>query len=267
MNIINSIILGIVQGLTEFLPVSSSGHLVIFQELLKYNKPGILFEIIVHIGTLTAVIVYFRKDIVKLIIAVFSWKKDRDNEIKSYQHMLLHLIIASIVTGIIGLIFQDILESFFDNILMVSIMLLVTGLILFISDKVKNTNREQLNLPTSLFIGFAQSIAIIPGISRSGSTISAGIFAGLKRDIAVRFAFLLSIPAIIGAVILKSKELSDVITHDLLLPYLLAGISAAIVGYLSISLLIQLIKKAKLIYFSIYCWIVGCLTIGITLLK
>jgi len=267
MNIINSIILGIVQGLTEFLPVSSSGHLVIFQELLKYNKPGILFEIIVHIGTLTAVIVYFRKDIVKLIIALFNWKKDRDNEIKSYQLMLLHLIIASIVTGIIGLIFQDILESFFDNILLVSIMLLVTGLILFISDKVKNTDREQLNLPTSLFIGFAQSIAIIPGISRSGSTVSAGIFAGLKRDVAVRFAFLLSIPAIIGAVILKSKELSDVLTHDLLLPYLLAGISAAIVGYLSISLLIQLIRKAKLIYFSIYCWIVGCLTIVITLVK
>ena len=146
-------------------------------------------------------------------------------------------------------------------------MLLVTGLILFISDKVKNTDREQLNLPTSLFIGFAQSIAIIPGISRSGSTVSAGIFAGLKRDVAVRFAFLLSIPAIIGAVILKSKELSDVLTHDLLLPYLLAGISAAIVGYLSISLLIQLIRKAKLIYFSIYCWIVGCLTIVITLVK
>lgn len=266
MNLLNSIILGIIQGLTEFLPVSSSGHLVIFQKLLNFNEPGIIFEVVVHIATLLAVIIYFRKDVVKLIIAIFNWKKNRTTEIKSYQHLLLFLIIASLVTAVIGFTFKDILESFFDNLFLVGIMLLVTGLILFISDKIKNTKREKLNIPSSLLIGFAQSIAIIPGISRSGVTITAGIFSGMKRELATKFSFLLSIPAILGTGLLKLKELNQVARSDgLWFSYLIAGITAAIVGYFAIAILIKLIKKARLFYFSIYCWIVGLITIFVML--
>ena len=266
MNLLNSIILGIIQGLTEFLPVSSSGHLVIFQKLLNFNEPGIIFEVVVHIATLLAVIIYFRKDVVKLIIAIFNWKKNRTTEIKSYQHLLLFLIIASLVTAVIGFTFKDILESFFDNLFLVGVMLLVTGLILFISDKIKNDKRDKLNIPASILIGFAQSIAIIPGISRSGSTITTGIFLGLRRELATKFSFLLSIPAILGTGLLKFKEFNQVAHSDGLgFSYLIAGITAAIVGYFSIAILIKLIKKARLFYFSIYCWIVGLITIFVIL--
>ncbi len=266
MNLLNSIILGIIQGLTEFLPVSSSGHLVIFQKLLNFNEPGIVFEITVHIATLLAVIIYFRKDIVKLIIALFNWKKNRSKEIKFYQQLLLFLIIASLVTAVIGFTFKDILESFFDNLFLVGVMLLVTGLILFISDKIKNDKRDKLNIPASILIGFAQSIAIIPGISRSGSTITTGIFLGLRRELATKFSFLLSIPAILGTGLLKFKEFNQVAHSDGLgFSYLIAGITAAIVGYFSIAILIKLIKKARLFYFSIYCWIVGLVTIFVML--
>jgi undecaprenyl-diphosphatase len=267
MHLISAIVLGIIQGLTEFLPISSSGHLVIFQHLLNFNQPGILFDITVHLGTLLAVLIYFRNDVYHLISSIFTWGKRRSQEVRFYQQFLLYLLIATGITGILGFAFKNILESFFSNLLLVGIMLLVTGLILFISDKIKKNERERLTVPASLLIGLAQSIAIIPGISRSGSTIATGIFCGLKRELAARFSFLLSIPAIFGAGILNLKDLSEeTITNGVWLPYLLGGIAAAIVGYFSIAILISLITRAKLSYFSYYCWIVGCITITIILL-
>lgn len=258
MSIIEAAFLGVVQGLTEFLPVSSSGHLVIFQNLLKIDEPGVLFEIMVHIGTLLAVIIYFRKDVYHLIAAIFQWKKGRPEEVKSYQRLLFYIIVATCVTGILGIAFQDLFESFFDNLLLVGCMLLVTGLILFISDRIKDTSREELNLGSSLLIGFAQSVAIIPGISRSGATISTAIFTRLTRETAARFSFLLSIPAILGAALLNIKDLSQVMKIDGTgISYIIGGISAGIVSYFAIMFLISLIKKAKLSYFSIYCWIIG----------
>lgn len=258
MSIIEAAFLGVVQGLTEFLPVSSSGHLVIFQNLLKIDEPGVLFEIMVHIGTLLAVIIYFRKDVYHLIAAIFQWKKRRPEEVKSYQRLLFYIIVATCVTGILGIAFQDLFESFFDNLLLVGCMLLVTGLILFISDRIKDTSREELNLGSSLLIGFAQSLAIIPGISRSGVTISTAIFTRLTRETAARFSFLLSIPAILGAALLNIKDLSQVMKIDGTgISYIIGGISAAVVSYFAIMFLISLIKKAKLSYFSIYCWIIG----------
>lgn len=262
MTFFKSIILGIVQGLTEFLPVSSSGHLVIFQKLLKFNDPGVLFEITVHLGTLIAVIVYFRQDIWKIIRSIFIWQKDASEEIKRSHSLLFHLIIASIVTAIIGFAFKDMFESFFENTLLVGLMLIVTGIILFISDKIKRTDKTKMSVPSSLLVGFAQSIAIIPGISRSGATITTGIFTGRTRDLATRFSFLLFIPAIIGATLLKLKNLQDAISvSGAAGNFITGGIAAAIVGYFAIAVLIRIIKKAKLFYFSIYCWIIGIITI------
>lgn len=258
MSIIKYIILGIIQGLTEFLPVSSSGHLVIFQELLGINKPGILFEIIVHLGTLAAVLIYFRRDIVKIISSIFIWGKRNNTEVKYYHNLLFFIIISTIITGVIGLLFKERLEPVFENLTLVSIMLLITGTILFISDKIKNPRKERVGWLNAVVVGISQSISILPGISRSGSTIASGLFTGLTRKLATKFSFLLSIPAILGAAILKSKELNSLTnSSDLLLPYLIAGVSAAIVGYFSIILLVKLIEKAKLLYFSIYCWTVG----------
>ncbi len=262
MTAIKAIILGIVQGLTEFLPVSSSGHLVIFQKLLKFNDPGVLFEIAVHLGTLVAVIIYFRKDIWEIILSVFNWKKDAPENIKYAHHLLFHLIIASVITAIIGFAFKDTLESLFQNTVLVGFMLIVTGGFLFASDKIRNTTRKQMSVPSSLFVGLAQSIAIIPGISRSGATITAGIFTGRTRDLATRFSFLLSIPAILGATLLKLKDLQDAVSSGSMgMNFILGAFFAAIVGYFAITILIKMIKQAKLFYFSIYCWIIGIITI------
>jgi len=262
MTALKSIILGIVQGLTEFLPVSSSGHLVIFQKLLKFNDPGVLFEIAVHIGTLVAVIIYFRKDICEIIRSIFNWGKDAPDNIKYAHHLLFHLIIASVITAIIGFTFRDTFESLFENTVLVGFMLIITGGVLFASDKIRNTTKKQMSVPSSLLVGFAQSIAIIPGISRSGATITTGIFSGRTRDLATRFSFLLSIPAILGATLLKLKDLQSAAASGAMgLNFILGGIAAAIVGYFAISFLIKMIKQAKLFYFSIYCWIIGIITI------
>jgi len=267
MTIIKAIFLGIVQGLTEFLPVSSSGHLVIFQHLFNINEPGVLFEITVHIGTLLAVIIYFRKDVYHLIASIFQWGRGRREDVRSYQRLLFYIIIATAVTGILGIAFQDFFESFFDSLLLVGFMLLITGLILFISDRVKNTSREDLTLWRSLVIGFAQSVAIIPGISRSGATISTAIFTKLTRDTAARFSFLISIPAILGAALLNIKGFSQVMKIDGIgISYLIGGLAAAIVSYFAIIFLIRLIREAKLSYFSIYCWIVGATVIVLSLI-
>ncbi len=262
MTALKSIILGIVQGLTEFLPVSSSGHLVIFQKLLKFNDPGVLFEIAVHLGTLVAVIIYFRKDIWEIIQSIFNWRKDASENIKYAHHLLFYLIIASVITAIIGFAFKDIFESLFENTVLVGFMLIITGGILFASDKIRNTTKKKMSVPSSLLVGFAQSIAIIPGISRSGATITTGIFTGRTRDLATRFSFLLSIPAILGATILKIKDMQSAMSSsEVVLNFILGGIVAAIVGYFAISFLIKMIKQAELFYFSIYCWIIGIITI------
>jgi len=262
MTALKSIILGIVQGLTEFLPVSSSGHLVIFQKLLKFNDPGVLFEIAVHLGTLVAVIIYFRKDIWEIIQSIFNWRKDAPENIKYAHHLLFYLIIASVITAIIGFAFKNIFESLFENTVLVGFMLIITGGILFASDKIRNTTKKKMSVPSSLLVGFAQSIAIIPGISRSGATITTGIFTGRTRDLATRFSFLLSIPAILGATILKIKNMQSAMSSsEVVLNFILGGIVAAIVGYFAISFLIKMIKQAELFYFSIYCWIIGIITI------
>ena len=262
MTAIKAIILGIVQGLTEFLPVSSSGHLVIFQKLLNFHDPGVLFEIAVHLGTLVAVLIYFRKDIGEIIASLFVWKKDAPEHIKRAHHLLLHLIIASIITAVIGFAFKEKLESLFENTLLVGFMLIITGGVLFASDKIKNTQKKNMSVSSSLLVGLAQSIAILPGISRSGATITTGIFTGRTRDLATRFSFLLSIPAILGATLLKFKDLQSAVSNGSMgLNFFLGGIFAAVVGYFAIAFLIRMIKKAKLFYFSIYCWIIGLITI------
>jgi undecaprenyl-diphosphatase len=263
MSILESIILGIIQGLTEFLPVSSSGHLVLAQYFWGINEPGISFEIIVHLGSLLAVLIYFHKDLLALLLSatkVFSSKKTYSdvNNLK----VIAYLIIATITTAGIGIMFKDNFESLYNIPLAVAISLFVTGLITYISDKIPNGDFEDYNIgwAKAIFIGIGQALAIIPGISRSGTTIAFALFSKMKRENAARFSFLLSIPAILGAALLDFLDMEN-FDLSLLGRYSFGALSAFISGFLVIALLINLIQRKKLKYFSYYCWLASLVSI------
>jgi len=263
MTLFESILLGTIQGLTEFLPVSSSGHLVLGQHFLGINEPGISFEIIVHLGSLLAVLLYFYKDIIALLSSltkIFSSKKSYQdvNNIK----IIVYLFVATFVTAIIGFTFKDNFEALYDIPWTVSIALFVTGLILYISDKIPNGNFNDYNIGwvKAIFIGIGQALAIIPGISRSGTTIAFSLFSRMKRENAAKFSFLLSIPAILGAALLDFKDMkaNELATMG---RYSAGAVAAFISGFLVIALLINLIQKKKLKYFSYYCWTLSLVSI------
>ncbi len=246
-----SIILGLIQGLTEFLPVSSSGHLVIFSSLLGKVNDGILFDLMLHFGTLLATIVVFRKKIMSLILGLF--KKDPES-IKS----TLLIVVACIPTGLIGIIFKTPLESLFDKPLIVSCTLFLTGIIIF-SSRFRGNGTATFGYKTALMIGIVQGLAIIPGISRSGSTIAISMLIGIDRKEAGEFSFLISIPAIFGAVLLKSR---DVLADPALSASIGAGevvgtLVSFIVGVIALKWLLSFVQKGKLHYFAPYVWAVS----------
>jgi len=259
MDILKIIFLGVIQGLSEFLPISSSGHLVLLKHFFAFKTGDITLEIILHIGSLFAVLVYFRGDIFILATSVIRYK-DKSCRTILNRKVVIYLLLATLVTGIFGILFQSSLEAFFDKPLLVCLMLFVTGFILLLSDKMhsKDLLCNNLGIKKSLLMGFVQFFAIIPGISRSGSTVAFGIFSGLKREEAARFSFLLSIPAILGALILKFEQ---IVSSDDIKIYLLGAFFAFVSGYLVISSLIKIIKKQKLRYFAYYCFILSSLSL------
>lgn len=270
MSIFKAIIMGIVQGAAEFLPVSSSGHLVIFGKLLGINEPNNTFEVLLHLGTLVAIFVVYHKDVKEMIIEFFGMVRDlfkgEFNLDNPYRKLVALIIVASIPTAILGFAFQDTFESLFGSILPVGIALLITGTLLYVSDKIREGKKDEkrTNFRNATVIGIVQGLAITPGISRSGSTIVAGLFLGLKREMAVRFSFLMSIPAVLGAVLLKGKDIIEAgtATEGLFLQYGVGAAVAAIVGILSIKLLEKVVLNKKFHYFAYYCWAVGAIAIG-----
>ncbi|MCK9585055.1 MAG: undecaprenyl-diphosphate phosphatase [Candidatus Cloacimonetes bacterium] len=269
MNYLQAIILGIIQGLTEFIPVSSSGHLVLAQHFFGIESAdNITFEVFMHLGTLLAVLIFFRKLIWELIRSLFCWKSNLESEPhRNNRALIVYLIIATLVTGVFYLIFKDILEGAYQNPLLVSFMLLITGAMIFASDFVKNTSIPASNTGflKSAFIGLAQGLAIMPGISRSGATITASLFCGIKRKDAAHFSFLLSIPAILAANISELPALMALDTG--VLGIYLAGFAASFVaGYLVIAALIRLIQAGSLKYFAFYVWLVALAFIGYILI-
>ena len=259
---IKSIIFGIIQGLTEFLPVSSSGHLVLSQHFLNkgVENSDLTFEVFLHLGSLLAVFIYFRKDIANLFLSIFKWDKN-ENTVNNHK-TILYLLIATFVTGIFGFTCKDFFESLFSNALLVAVFISVTGIILFISDKLSEgkLNTHDLGFKKSLLIGLGQTIAITPGISRSGTTIAFSLFTKMKREEAARFSFLLSIPAILGANIGEINSLLN-LNKLAFINYSAGFLAAFISGYLVIGLLLSMIKKAKLKIFSYYCWTVSLISI------
>lgn len=264
MNLLQAIFLGLVQGLTEFIPVSSSGHLVLAQKLFGITAAeDISFEIFLHLGTLLAVFLYFYRPIWDMIKSLFIWRKDAIGESHAKNRMIiLYLIIATFATGVLYLIFGDIFEAMYQLPRVVAAMLIITGVILYLSDMMKDTRIPQSNIGfiKSFLIGLAQGIAIIPGISRSGSTIAASVFCGMKRKDAAQFSFLLSIPAILGANLLSLREF-QAIESAMWGKYIAGFIVSFVSGYLVIAFLIRLIQGGKLKYFSYYLWAVGLISI------
>jgi undecaprenyl-diphosphatase len=259
MSILQAIFLGFVQGLTEFLPISSSGHLVFFQSLLGLKEPPIFFDVMLHLGTLLAVVIYFWKDIWKIIAGIGSALKGKEGN-REGLILFLWIILASIPTGLMGILFKDWFESFFSEPKLVGGMLILTGLVLWLTRFAKKEGKqpERMKWFDAIFIGIAQGIAIIPGISRSGATISSGLFCGLDQELSGKFSFLLSIPAILGATLLEYKKMD---TTSGIGTILIGTFVAFGVGILALTFLMKIVKAGKIFNFSYYCCGVGILMI------
>jgi len=248
-SLLQGIILGTVQGLTEFLPISSSGHLVLAEKILGVRQRGLGLEVLVHLGTWLAVILYFRRKIWEIIRAfIYPSKGDKGD-----RRLFLYLVIGSFPAGIVGLLLRNPIEKIFHNPYLVSGMLLVTGFILF-STKFSRRRTATLSPTNSLLIGTAQAFAILPGISRSGTTISAGLLQGIDGEKSAEFSFLLAVIAILGANLLELRGL-----NQLPFSYIIAALFSLGSGYLAIVYLLRVIRKGKLWGFSYYCWGVGIL--------
>lgn len=271
LNLWEGILLGIVQGLTEFLPVSSSGHLVIVQSFIKgFRQPGVFFDVMLHLGTLLAVLFFLRREILEILLSLVpsGWfRRDRDDtKVSTGRKMALYIVIATVCTGVIGLLFEERIHHLFTSPRTVSLMLLVTGALLFLSDRFRGTRTErEMNMTDSLVIGIVQGMALIPGISRSGTTIAFGLFRGLDGSAAARFSFLLSIPAVLGALILESRYIEAVPVSDMAI-YLAGMVAAAVTGFLTLGLLLFVIRKRRLSLFAYYCWILGISTLIIRMI-
>ena len=275
MTYLEAIVLGLIQGLTEFLPVSSSGHLAILQYFFDINGDSVvIFTIILHVGTLLSVFFMYWRDIIELIIELFKTIGDifrgrglRLDE-RPVRRLGVMIIIASIPTGIIGILFNDFFESLYTNLIPIGIGLIVTGILLWYAESIKVGYKDEksMSFPNALLIGVLQGMAICPGISRSGSTLVGGLTSKLDKDFALKFAFLLSIPAILGSLIFEVGDdaMSGVIGESMG-PVIVGGLVAAISGVFAIKTMVKAVRNNNLKRFSIYVWIVGILIILISL--
>lgn len=266
MDMLQTIALGIIQGLTEFLPVSSSGHLVIFEHFLGFKEPELLLDASLHLGTLIAVGLFFRADLHDM--ARESWAvitaKGRGLADAPHASLTLMVMIGSVPTALMGIVFRDFFEGLFGSVTVAGAMILVTGGIVGVTRLIPRSRHAFVHVTPimALAVGTAQGLAIVPGISRSGTTIVCALLLGLDRDLAGRFSFLLSIPAIIGAVVLQLNAES---LHRVgMLPLSLGLLTSALVGLAALKILMRMVRRGHFYYFAPYCWAVGT---GIILLS
>lgn len=285
MSIIQAIILGLIQGLTEFLPISSSGHIVIFEKILNvHTTNGVLFEIMLHVGTLLAIMIVYWQDILDMFMESFGLTRDIATNIfrktvskltrKQYdgiyliktrgRKMIVLVLIACIPTAIMGIAIKGFIEDFFlKSLFAVGVALMITGLLLRMSKRKVYGDKDvaTADYQDAFMVGIMQGIAIVPGISRSGSTIVGGLFSKFKKEFAVKFSFLISIPAILGAAILKISEVKFEEIYSEFGIYASGMIASAVIGYISIRMLNILLKENKFQYFSYYCFFIGMVAI------
>lgn len=259
MTWIEALILGVIQGLTEFLPVSSSGHLEIGSVLLGvHSSENLLFAVVVHAATALSTIVVFRKDIAEILAGLFQfkWNESWDFAIK--------IIISMIPVGIVGVFFEEEITALFTgNLLLVGSMLIVTSALLFFTH-FKKDNHKEVSKPSAFIIGLAQSIAILPGISRSGSTIATALLLGVEKSKATRFSFLMVLLPILGASMLKLKDyFESPASYEGLgaTPMLVGFLASFIAGYIACKWMVGIVRKGKLTYFAVYCFVVGLIAI------
>lgn len=265
MDIIHGIIIGIIQGLTEFLPVSSSAHLIIIQKLLGVES-SLAFDVFLHLATLLAVLIFFRADIYKMLNAwwlslgdILQHRFLEGFYSDPYKRLSWYVILATIPVGVVGVLFESQVDSLFAGALYVpGFFLFVTGTILYLSQRISSGKIDLAHMGwfQPLFMGLAQACAIMPGLSRSGTTIAAGLVVGLDKEFAAKFSFILSIPAIFGAFIVQLKDLGSAMTADYG-AIIFGFIAAFISGYFAIKWLITIIQRKNLDVFSYYCWIMG----------
>ena len=270
MTLWQGLILGVIQGLTEFLPVSSAGHLVIAQHFFGLKESELLFDAMVHLGTLMAVFIVFRDDIVAIGRAVgrglgrLKSNKGFERETEPDLKLALFIIVGIIPTAVIGIFFKDIFEIAFGSVIWTAVMLMVTGLLLWMAEKIPIGKRGigEMNILDCLLIGGIQGLAITPGISRSGSTIACGLYRRINRDLAVRYSFLLSIPTILGAALFQLVKCARVKeTGPDLATIILGTLAAALVGYFAIKILLRMVKGRRLRVFAYYCWILSLIVL------
>lgn len=242
---IKYLFLGIVQGLTEFLPISSSAHLVIIQKILGLSGQEVILSVILHLGTTLALILFFFKDILKLL---------------SNRRQVLYIIIVTSITGVIGIWGKEFFEGLFSSVNSVAIALVITGAILILTRGFITGKRNNLQIKDAIILGFAQGVAIIPGISRSGITISSLLFRGLDKEISFKFSFLTSIPAIFGAVLLEAREINYVLETGFI-NFSAGFIFSFLTGLISLWILKFILQRAKFYYFGYYCIIVAIITL------
>lgn len=285
MSLLQAILMGIIQGVTEFLPVSSSGHLAIFKALFQIEEPGLLFDVLLYIGTLFAVFIVYFKDIMKMIVEFFCLIRDCFYNLvyffknhfgngeeayirlvsNSYRKLDLLVIVATIPTAIIGIVDSDFVEMASELLIIPGICLILSGVLLLVADHTKEGDKtpKQITYSNAFIIGICQGVATLPGLSRSGTTITACLVSGFRRTLAVKFSFILSIPAIIGSLVfeLKDIELSLVTSADMV-NYVIGMLVAGIVGYICIKMMLLVVRKKKFTGFAIYCMILGAISVG-----
>lgn len=286
MSLLQAIFMGLIQGLTEFLPVSSSGHLALFKILFGVETDtGILFDVLLHVGTLLAICVVYYRDLARMIaegcmifgdafvnVVIFFRniaKKEREpyrRIVRSgYRKFVMLLIISTIPTGVIGFFGRDVVEMASEILIVPGICLVITGILLFVADRVPDGNKlpKGVTYTNAFVVGIAQGIATLPGLSRSGATITACLLCGYQRNFAVKYSFLMSIPAILGALVLQLKDIGDVaVAPAEVVSYIIGMLVAAVVGYICIKMMLVIVRKKKFTVFAIYCLIVGALSIG-----
>lgn len=286
MSLLQAILMGIIQGLTEFLPVSSSGHLALFKILFGVETDtGILYDVLLHLGTLIAICVVYYRDIAKLIVDGIGIIRDASVNVviffknkfggasepyrrvinSSYRKFAMLIIVSTIPTGIIGYFGRDVVSMASEILIVPGICLIVTAILLFVADRVKDGEKLPKNVTyTDAFsVGIAQGIATLPGLSRSGTTITACLLSGYQRNFAVKYSFLMSIPAILGALVLELKDAVGMeVTGNEIVYYIIGMLIAAVVGYVCIKTMLVVVRKKKFIGFAVYCLLVGALSIG-----
>ncbi|PID77483.1 MAG: undecaprenyl-diphosphatase [Deltaproteobacteria bacterium] len=262
MEILKAVLLGIVQGATEFLPISSSGHLVIASEFMDFHGGGAAFNVMLHLGTLFSVCLAFRQDVWLMVKAPFALLQNKlDERLRQYLYWDLYVIIATLPLVLAALFLKDDLEQLFHSVLLVYCTLLITGLLMVITGRLHGSG-GRLGCRNALIIGCAQAFAVMPGISRSGSTIFTGMLLGIERENAARFSFIMSIPAILGAAVLQLGSLTASFSAGSFSGIIAGTVAAAVTGYFAIILLMDLLKRNRLPIFGYYCFLVSALGFG-----